>query len=184
MAIWMITNHPKGIASVTLAKDLKITQKIGLVRAASPSSCRPHSIHSMRRSKGDCEADTTFVGGKEKNKHAHKRTPGSQGGANKAVVIGALEREGELRTAHIEDTKAKTVHGFVKANVAKGAALMTDEDRSFLGLEGEYNVSQREPQLRASTFGSYCIHTNGIKSVWALLKRQIYGIHHWVSDVS
>jgi transposase-like protein len=27
MAIWMITNHPKGIASTTMAKDLKITQK-------------------------------------------------------------------------------------------------------------------------------------------------------------
>ncbi len=27
MAIWLITNHPKGIASTTLAKDIKITQK-------------------------------------------------------------------------------------------------------------------------------------------------------------
>ena len=27
MAIWLITNHPKGVASTTLAKDLKITQK-------------------------------------------------------------------------------------------------------------------------------------------------------------
>jgi hypothetical protein len=24
-------------------------------------------------------------------------------------------------------------------------------------------------------------HTNGIESVWALLKRQIIGVHHWVS---
>jgi transposase-like protein len=27
MAIWMITNHPKGSASTALAKDLKVTQK-------------------------------------------------------------------------------------------------------------------------------------------------------------
>ena len=26
------------------------------------------------------------------------------------------------------------------------------------------------------------VHTNSIESVWALLKRQIYGIHHWVSE--
>ena len=33
------------------------------------------------------EADETFIGGdKKKNKHADKRTPGSQGGAKKAAV--------------------------------------------------------------------------------------------------
>jgi hypothetical protein len=27
----------------------------------------------------------------------------------------------------------------------------------------------------------YVLHTNSIESVWALLKRQIIGVHHWVS---
>ena len=36
------------------------------------------------------EMDSTFVGGKEANKHQDKRTPGSQGGAGKAVVLGIL----------------------------------------------------------------------------------------------
>jgi hypothetical protein len=27
----------------------------------------------------------------------------------------------------------------------------------------------------------FYIHTNGIESAWSLLKRQIYGTHHWVS---
>jgi transposase-like protein len=129
MAVWMITNHQKGIASVTLAKDLKITQKsawfmLNRLRHAA----RTNSFNAPLQ--GDIEADTTFVGGKEKNKHAVKRTPGSQGGGNKAVVIGAMGRDGVLRTAHIEDSNAKTVHCFVKANVAKGSALITDEDSS------------------------------------------------------
>ena len=25
------------------------------------------------------------------------------------------------------------------------------------------------------------IHVNGIEGVWSLFKRQVYGIHHWVS---
>jgi len=37
---------------------------------------------------GVVDADETFVGGKEKNKYQHKKTPGSQGGANRAVVLG------------------------------------------------------------------------------------------------
>jgi hypothetical protein len=58
---------------------------------------------------------------------------------------------------------------------------MTDEDSSFLGLDGEYNV--HSVNHSAGEFvRHYCIHTNGIESVWALLKRQIIAIHHWVSD--
>ena len=36
-AIWLITSHKKGIASTQLAKNLKITQKFGVVRPASPA---------------------------------------------------------------------------------------------------------------------------------------------------
>jgi transposase-like protein len=96
-------------------------------------------------------------------------------------VVGVIERGGELRTAHIEDTKAKTIHGFVKANVEQGSNLMTDEDRSFIGMNGHFNV-----QSVNHSAGEYVrdetIHINGIESVCALLKRQIIGIHHWVSD--
>ena len=80
MAIWLITNHPKGVASVTLAKDLKITQKTAwFVLHRLRHAARTKSFAAPLR--GDVEADTTFVGGKEENKHAAKRTHGSQGGA-------------------------------------------------------------------------------------------------------
>ena len=124
MAIWMITNHPKGIASTTLAKDLHITQKSAwFVLHRLRHASRTDSFNAPLDD--TVETDTTFVGGKEKNKHADKRTPGSQGGSGKAVVVGVIERGGELRTAHIEDTKAKTIHSFVKARVEQGSDLMT-----------------------------------------------------------
>lgn len=181
MAIWMITNHPKGIASVTLAKDLKITQKSAwFMLHRLRHAARTNSFNAPL--KGDIEADTTFVGGKEKNKHADKRTPGSQGGANKAVVLGIVEREGELRTVHVPDAKAKTLQGEILKNVAKGAAVLTDEDRSFIGLDRDYtHLSVTHSQGEYVRLGGY-VHTNTAESVWALLKRQIFGIHHWVSD--
>lgn len=179
MAIWLITNHPKGIASTTLAKDLKITQKSAwFVLHRLRHAARTQSFNAPL--KGTVEADTTFVGGKEKNKHEIDRKGGMQGGAGKEIVLGIIERDGELRAKHIPDTKARTVQAEVRQNVAKRSAVMTDEDRAFMGLAGDYyhhtvNHSQGE-YVRHQT-----IHTNGIESVWALLKRQIVGIHHWVS---
>ncbi len=179
MAIWMITNHPKGIASVTLAKDLKITQKTAwFVLHRLRHAARTKSFNAPL--KGDVETDTTFVGGKEKNKHANKKTPGSQGGANKAVVLGIVEREGELRAGVVGDAKAKTLQGIIRDNVAVGSNVMTDEDRSFVGLDGDYQ-HHRVNHSAGEYVRHYIHHTNTIESVWALLKRQIVGVHHWVS---
>lgn len=181
MAIWLITNHPKGIASVTLAKDLKITQKSAwFMLHRLRHAARTPSFNAPL--KGDIEADTTFVGGKEKNKHAKDRKGGTQGGAGKAVVLGMIEREGELRMAHVPDTKAKTLQSKVRENVAAGSAILTDEDAAFIGLGKDFtHLAVNHSAGEYVRLGGF-VHTNGIESVWALLKRQIYGIHHWVSD--
>ena len=178
-AIWMVTNHPKGIASTTLAKDLGITQKSAwFVLHRLRHAALTKSFNAPLS--GEVEVDETFVGGKEKNKHAWQRTGGKQGGAGKVVVMGMIERGGEVRAGVVEDTKARTLQPIVRANVAPGTNVYTDEASGYRGLQGEYH-HHTVNHGAGEYVRHYHAHTNSIESVWALLKRQIVGIHHWVS---
>ncbi len=178
-AIWLLTSHKKGVASTTLARDIGVTQKTAWFML--------HRLREAATTKsfagplgGIVEADETFVGGKEKNKHASKRTGQTKGGKGKAVVFGMVERGGELRAIVIPNRKAATVQGVIGAHVAPGANLMTDEFTGFVGLQGRYNHHTINHAKREYV-RHFTIHTNTIEGAWSLLKRQIVGIHHFVS---
>ena len=172
-AIWLITSHKKGIASTTLAKDLKITQKSAwFVLHRLRHAARTNSFNAPL--KGEVEADETFFGGKDKNKHAAKR-----GKDDKVVVIGMLERGGELRTKKLDTLKQ--AKGEIKLNVEPGSNLMTYEWPGYQGLEKTYHHHTVNHSAGEYVKHYFC-HVNGIEGAWGLFKRQIYGIHHWVSE--
>ncbi len=180
-AIWMITNHPKGIASTTLATDLGITQKSAwfVLHRLRHASRTP----SFNRQLGDggksVEADEKAVGGSESNKHRAKRVKGTNGMKGKTIVLGIVERGGELRAGVVENQKAVTLEPIVNAHVAEGTTVYTDDLRSYQHLGMAYDHSTVRHSAGEYVKGD--AHTNTIESVWALLERQIVGIHHWVS---
>jgi transposase-like protein len=177
-AIWMITNHPKGIASTTLATDLGITQKSAwFVLHRLRHAARTNSFNAPLS--GEVAADETVIGGKEENKHRSKRTKGARGSHGKTIVMGLVQKEGDVRAGVIPAATKNELHSVVFAHVEPGSTLVTDQWRGYTGLGADYahkTVNHQKGEYVRDGFT-----TNGVESFWALFKRQYNGTHHWVS---
>jgi transposase-like protein len=186
-AIWLITTHKKGIASTTLSRDIGVTQKTAwFMLHRLRHAARTRSFNRPMGGEGRAiEVDETFIGGKGKNqslsrRRADKATGAPRGGAvGKTIVMGLLERGGDLRAGVVSNTSQQELETVVRAHVAEGATVYTDEHRGYRDLKNGYDhqtvAHAREEYARGS------VHTNSIEGFWSLLKRQIIGIHHWVS---
>jgi transposase-like protein len=180
-AIWLIANHPKGIASTTLAKDLGITQKSAwFVLHRLRYAARTQSFNTPPMG-GAVEIDETFVGGKARNLPGRRSGKGG-GPSGKTSVIGAVERGGDVVAKVLPHGLGRIeAQEFVDTTVAPDAAMIvTDAARVFKGIEGYPQheiVDHQKGEFRRGK-----VHTQTIESVWSMLKRQIVGTHHWVSE--
>jgi transposase-like protein len=177
-AIWMVANCKNGVSSYEIHRALGVTQKsawfmLHRIRLAMKSM---NSIFNPIKG-GPVEVDETFIGGKITNMSNRKRRTLKAQGRNytgKAVVMGILERHGEVRARVVLDTKAKTLQREVRLNVERGATVYTDGLLSYLGLKDKYiyeTVDHIEEYVRGE------VHTNGIENFWSLLKRSLMGTY-------
>ena len=125
VGIYLFATNIKGISSMKLHRELGIGQKaawfmLHRLRKAFEAEVGPFA--------GPVEVDETFIGGKEKTKHAHKKLKAGRGAVGKAIVVGAKDREtNRVSAAVVGNTDAKTLQGFVGNYVAEGATVYTDD---------------------------------------------------------
>ena len=176
-AMYLVSAHKKGISSLQLASDIGVTQKTAWFML--------HRIREMLSEKnptalnGMVESDESFFGGKEKNKHSNKKTKGTQGGSGKAIVMGLLERGGNIKTTQIENRESETLLPIIAEQVTKGSTIATDELRAYGKLSEDY--THITVNHSANEYVSGMAHVNGVEGFWSLMKRGINGIQHSVS---
>jgi transposase-like protein len=130
---------------------------------------------------GEVEADETFVGGKNKNRHASKKIENSQGRSykDKTPVLGLKQRDGNIIAKVVPDTKQDTIAPIIHTHVEKGANIYTDEWHGYNNLSE--NFTHKRVNHGAKQYVNEMAHTNGLENFWSHLKRGVDGIYHWVS---
>ena len=174
VGIYLFTTNIKGISSMKLHRELGISQKsawfmLHRLRKAFESEAGPFA--------GPIEVDETFVGGKETNKHPSKKLREGRGAVGKQMVIGMKDREtGRISAANLASADGETMKNFVRERSARDAAVYTDENRSYRGLQNHRTVKHSVKE-----YVNGIVHTNGIESFWALFKRGYHGVYHKMS---
>ena len=134
---------------------------------------------------GIIEADETFVGGKLRFRGRPGHTgpvPGSNAMSNKTIVLGALARGGDVRFRVSPTRTGGAIKTFFEDHIAdSAAAIYTDDFSGYIGIADE-DTAHESVNHSAKEYVRGDVHTNGIESVWSLLKRSIIGSFHQLSE--
>jgi transposase-like protein len=185
---WLAATHLM-MASKKGMSALQIGRMLGLSKKTAWFLC--HRIReSLREAKfagpmgGEgkiVEADETWIGGKEKNKHVGNRNKKNIGGVGKEAAFALVERGGKVRSFHVPEVSGKTLGPILYAQLDKKSTLMTDEGGQY------YHAGKRftRHEMINHSIDEYVrgdAHTNTIEGYFSIMKRGIHGVYHHISQ--
>ena len=174
-AFYLVVTSRKGISSMQLSKEIGVTQKTAwFMLQRIREACNSNHDDDNGFLSGIVEADGVYIGGKESNKHESQKLKAGREIVGKTAVLGMRARAGKVLARVIPDTSRDTVHQILNKYLSRDSVLVTDEHASYKESQFNHQVVNHS----AKQYVDGMAHTNGIESVWAVLKRGFYGIYH------
>ena len=173
IAMFLWSTSLKGVSSMKLHRDLRITQKSAWFMAHRLREAWKQGKFNME---SRVEVDETFIGGKRKNMPTSKQKElTGRGAVGKTVIAGAKDRKtNKISAKVVKGTDKETLQRFVAERVSPDAEVYTDDHKSYKGIPNRHKVVKHS----VSQFVNGMAHTNGLESFWSLLKKGYHGTFH------
>jgi transposase-like protein len=174
LATYLICESRKGVSANQLKRTLGVSYKTAwyLCHRIRSAMSDPTTEPLLT---GTVEADETWIGGK-------RRGYGS-GRLNKSIVMGAIQRGGNIRLRALERglaPSAQDLHEFLGDTVADETdAIYTDGHPGYLGIADE-NTRHETVDHHIEEWVRGDVSTQSIESAWSL-KRSVVGSYHQLS---
>lgn len=194
LAKWVLGFHlmaasKKGMSAHQLHRMLGVTYKTAWFMAHRIREAMKEDVASSGPLGGEgktVEADETYIGKRETPRvsAARKGRPftkkGKGGGAQKRIVVGLVERGGQVRMFHLNDATKATVRDVLVRNVDRASTLYTDSSRLYTRTGEEY-ATHRTTNHSAGEYarkeGDVVVHSNTIENVFSVFKRGMVGVY-------
>ncbi len=175
-AMWLLVNAKNGISSYEVARSIGVTQKTAwFMMHRIRLALQRKSLGKLKR---EVEVDETYIGGKARFMHAEKKKDallGKRGGTSgKAIVLGMLERKGNVHLRVVKNTTHEDLQPVIRKNIERGSEVFTDQWGSYEGLNAGY---LHHVINHAEAYAKGRVHTQGIENFWSLLKRGLTGTY-------
>ena len=127
------------------------------------------------------EADETFIGGKEKNRHRSKRAKKRLGGSwGKETVLSLVERNGRVRSMHVASVTAANLRPILVGQIDDRSKLYTDDAGQYRHMGKDFD--HESVNHGANEYVRGAAHTNTVENYFSILKRGITGCYFHVSE--